>query len=1155
MQSYDTLLQRIEEYKKRYFVNQLVKGSLFFIALAGSLYLLINTAEFVGRFGSSGRAILFFGFLATILTTLYLFILKPVFGLYGLRKPLSNDEAARQIGTFFPEIGDKLLNTLQLQRLSTAQSDLMQASLQQRSKQLLITRFANAIQINKNRRFLKFALPPLALIAGILIVNPTFFSASSKRIVQYNQEFAQEAPFQFMLQNKSLKAFRNEDFPLSVRLKGDAIPQDVYLVTNGTRFKLEPSSGLFVYTFDNVQRDLDFHLEAAGFRSADYQVELIDRPAVLNFDVKLVYPAYLNKPAEQLSNVGNLLIPQGTVVTWNFVADHTDSLSLQFGPGTKPVLAQQSEENGFTATRRLMQNSTLTVQLKNAQVPTPSSIDYALQVIPDRYPTISVDKIQDTVTYNAIALNGLVADDYGFSKLRLNYKIIRKGKESPLFSKDIPINRSSTSQNFAYNWSLDSLKLDKEDRLDYFVQVWDNDGANGPKSARSNPMNFAIPSNQDVQKQIDKAAEKTEQQIDQALSKTQEIKKELSQMEDRLRTKKATDFQDKKQLEDVLKKREELLDQIKQLQEQFQKTNQTQERFSQTDPQMQQKMEQLEKMFKDLLDPESKKLYEELKQMLERKQDDKASEILDRLSRKEKNMQRDLERAMKLFKQMQLEQKLENAMNELEKQAQNQEKEAEENNKENKDKDAKDKGKEDKNGEKKDDKNADKKDDKNADKGKEDKNSKDEKGDKDDKGEKGDESSDPEQQKKDQEKAMEDFKKLQEQLKEIQKQAEKDKLRSPDQQSDAQKDIEQQMQQSQQQLDQKQSKKASSSQSKTSKSMRSMMKSMQQSMASMEAQELQENMDDLRNLLENLITLSFGQERLMKEFRGINLQDPRVGKLSQDQLKLQDDARIVEDSLNALASRVNQIQSFVTREMSNMKYYMDQSAQQLKERKLAQASSRQQFAMTSMNNLALLLSDVLKNMQQQMNSMGAPGSGQSKGKSNNPSGAMGEMQKQLNGKMRQMSQGGTTGRALSEQMAQMAAEQAMIRGLLKKLQESAKGTEVGKQLDKQVNELMEKMDQTETDLVNKRINQSTINRQQEILTRLLESEKALKQQEEDPQRQAQTAKTPKVSSPSFFDSINIRPQIKQAEVLRSVLPTYNPYYKKQANDYLQKVSK
>jgi len=87
---------------------------------------------------------------------------------------------------------------------------------------------------------------------------------------------------------------------LTVKLKGDVLPQSVYLVTNGTRFKLEPSNGLYQYTFDNVQRNLDFHLEASGFNSAEYTLALVDRPAVLNFDVKLTYPAYLNKPAEQL---------------------------------------------------------------------------------------------------------------------------------------------------------------------------------------------------------------------------------------------------------------------------------------------------------------------------------------------------------------------------------------------------------------------------------------------------------------------------------------------------------------------------------------------------------------------------------------------------------------------------------------------------------------------------------------------------------------------------------------------------------------------------------------------------------------------------------------------------------------------------------------
>ncbi len=1095
--AYATLLERIDEYKRRYFQNQLVKGSLFFIALFGSGYLFVNTAEFIGRFNSIGRGALFFGFLLTVLVGLYVLIVRPLMSLYGLNKPLSNDEAARQIGTFFPEVGDKLLNTLQLQRISAEQSDLLEASLNQRSQQLLINRFSSAIQISRNRQFLKYAIPPLALILLILVLNPAFFARSSARLVNYNKEFVEEAPFQFVVQNKSLKAFRNEDFPLKVKIAGDVVPQAVYVVANGTRFKLEQSGDQFSYNFDNLQRELDFHLEASGYNSPEYKVSLLDRPAVLSFNVKLDYPAYLNKPTEQLANVGNLLVPQGTVVNWEFAVDHTDSVLFRFATDTKSAPARLIDDNTFVLNRRLMQNSAYTVSLKNGQIATPQTSQYTVQVIPDRYPQIAVDRIQDTVTYNYIALSGLISDDYGFSKLRLNYKINRNGKASPLYVKDIPINRSTTSQNFVYNWSLDSLTLGQEDRLEYFVQVWDNDGVNGPKSSRSNQLNFVVPSNAEIQKQVDKSAEKTEEQIDNALSKTQAIKKELQTMEDRMRTKKSSDFQDKKQLQDILQKREELMKEVQKLQEQMQKTNDTQQRFAEKNQSMQDKMEQLRKLFNELLDPESKQLYEQLKQLLERKQDEKASDMLDKLSKKERNMERDLDRALKLFKQMQLEQKVNNIAENLEKQADQLDKQAEENAKKN-------------------------------------------------------ETSDEQQ--KQQEKSQEDFKNTQDQLKEIDKQAEKDDLNKPEASEEEQKEILKEMEEAMKNMKKNEGKKAASSQKKSAKSMRAMSKAMKESMESAEMQEMQENIDDLRNILDNLITLSFGQERVMKDFRGMSLQDPRVTKLSQEQLKLQDDAKIIEDSLNALASRVVQIQSFVTRELTNMKSYMDESVQQLRDRRLSMASSKQQFAMTSINNLALMLSDVLKNMQQQMNAMAMPGKGKGSKKGDNPSG-MGEMQKQLNAKMQQMQKGGKSGRGLSEELSQMAAEQAMIRSLLKKLQENAKGTETGKQQEKQVKELMEKMDETETDLVNKRVNPTTINRQNEILTRLLESEKALKQQEEDPKRQAEAAKSTKRSAPSFFDSTNMQLKTKQVEVLRSVTPNYNLFYKKEANQYLQKVSK
>ncbi|RZL98742.1 MAG: hypothetical protein EOO88_60310, partial [Pedobacter sp.] len=161
--------------------------------------------------------------LTVLLLALYYWIINPLVHLYGIGKSLTNEEAAQQIGRFFPEVGDKLLNTLQLRALTRQQSDLLEASINQRSKQLLIVRFADAIQINQNRRFIKFAIIPAFIIGGLLLLYPAFLTSTSKRIISYDQEFAEEAPFQFQLRNKNLKAFRNEDYTLELQLQGNKV--------------------------------------------------------------------------------------------------------------------------------------------------------------------------------------------------------------------------------------------------------------------------------------------------------------------------------------------------------------------------------------------------------------------------------------------------------------------------------------------------------------------------------------------------------------------------------------------------------------------------------------------------------------------------------------------------------------------------------------------------------------------------------------------------------------------------------------------------------------------------------------------------------------------------------------------------------------------
>lgn len=1144
--SVKALFEKIDEYKRQYYKNLLIKGSLFTLAILLSSFLLLNTIEYFGRFSSVIRGALLFTFIGVALYSLIFWVIKPVLYLLHFNEPLTYEKAANEIGKFFPEVGDRLLNTLQLAQFSEKENALLQASIDQKSQELKFVRFADAVKISENKRYLKYALPPLVLVLLIAAVSPKFFKSSTERIVYFQKDFAEEAPFKFEITNDELKAVKNEDFVLNLKIIGNAVPEAVYLVANDRKFKMSSEDNkTYSFTFSKVQNPVDFHFLASGFKSNAFELELISRPNLLSFDVALNYPSYLNKSNEGFNNVGNLVVPEGTTVQWNFKAVNTDSLYLSFDNEGK-LLAKDGFGDNFSYVKRLKNSSSYQIHLKNEFSSNRENVDFYINVIPDKYPQIQLEQLKDSTLFNYIVLGGNITDDYGLSQFKLFYKTIKDNNQNqPYASMDVAFNRSQVSQSFYYQMPLTELQLSPGDKVEYYLQLWDNDGVNGSKSTKTAVMTLALPSAKLYDAEIEKAAEKTEDMLEKLSEKSKKLKNELANLENRLKSKKDLDFQEKKQLEELIRKRDELNNELKSLQEQFDQMQEKTNRFQQQSPQLQEKMQQLKKLMNELMNDETSKLYEELKKLLDKDMDEKTIEQLEKLKNKERNMDKEIDRTLKLFKQLQLKQKVEKTAQELEKLAEKQDKlgdetkKQEELNKEAEKSDNKDQNKDGKKDDGKDnkDQNKDGKNDNskdNKDQNKE--NGKDEKN---------------ESLKQEQEKLNKEFEDMKEKMKDIE-QLSKELKKDMDSQKQEQEDISKEQQNAKKQLDQKQNNSASKSQKNAANKMKKMAQQMAESMQSQEMKEMNEDIDALRAILENLVKLSFDQEGLMKDFRNMTVTDPRFVKLSQDQLKLQDDAKIIEDSLYSLAKRVLQIQSFVTKEVTSMRNSMDESVKFIKERKLNVASAKQQFAMTSINNLALMLSDTFNQMQQMMaNAM--PGSGKSGKKSKNPAQMpLGEMQEKLNQGMQQMGQGNQSGKQMSQEAARLAQEQAKLRKMIQQLQEDLKGTEAGKKLGNELKELEKKMDENETDLVNKRVNPELMKRSREIQTRLLEAEKAIKQQEEDPTRQSRTAQQFNRQAPPSMEKF-LQEKVKQVELIRTVPPNYTPFYKKQTDNYFRKI--
>ena len=1124
MSSNQLLKQQLQAYKKKFYTNRLIKGSILFLAFFLSLFIIANAFEFSARLSGGGRAILFFSFVFGSLLAFFWFIGKNLYHLRNAQKHLSNEEASKQIGAHFPEISDKLLNIIQLEKLNTAQNELLLASIEQKSKEVGKISFVNAIDYKGNRKYLRYVIGPGAIIVILLLFIPQFLTESSTRIINYNTEFLPEAPFSFAIKNTDFKAFKGENFTLEVNTEGRSIPENLYVWTNNRKVKANktgPES--FQYTFTRIQADTKFSLEAESITSSEYKIEVVSRPSLSLFNLELEFPKYLKREKEQLENSGNVSVPEGTIVKWKFDTDNTDEVKLNFPELDIYEKAKRSSNGTFSYEQKISKSSRYSIQLKNEYSLNRDSLVFAVEAVKDRYPEITLDQYQDTVLFKSLVLGGNITDDHGFSRLSIfyQYQDDQNFEELPL-----ELNKDLNNQSYYKVFNLDSAKITAGAEIKYYVQVSDNDGVNGSKSVKTSTYSFKIPSKEEIEEEIDRTSEKVQKDIDKTLKEAKELNEKLSEVDERLKTKKELDWQDEKLMQDILKQKDQLAEKLEELKKENQLNNMKKEQFSPQNDKIQEKMNQLQELMNEILDDETKKLYDELKELLEEQGD--ISEFRDKIEEmknKGGDLEKEIERTLELFKKLQFDMKLEQNIKELEQAIKDQEQLIEETQNEKSSSDSL--------------------------------------------------SQKQAQEKKDLEKLQEQMEKLnelneerktpddlpsdlKEQFEEIKEEQEKaqEELQQESEQENSQEKSEEEQEKGQEEQNEKseeeqqkgkpsqQRQNATKAQQKAAEKMKEMKKNLESMQGGMEMEQQQENLEFLKELVDNLVTLSFNQEDLMNSFREIRESDPRFVDLTQKQLKLKDDSKIVQDSLISLSQRVFQISSFVMREVSEMNRQMDGALDELKEKRINQATGKQQFTMTSINNLALLLDDIVQQMQNQMASSSNKGN-----KKNKPMpGGLSELQKQLSEQISELKKSGKSGRQLSEELAKLAAEQQRLRNALENFETGVDGDNLGEKIDK----LIEQMEKNEEDLINKNLTEETVERQQEILTRLLEAENAMNERGEDEERKGETATDYDISVPESLNEY-LKAKEKEIELLKTIPAVLNPYYKQETNKYFKKI--
>ncbi len=1095
--NYDLLVSKINEFTQKFYLNKLLRGSIYALALLLALYLLLFVFVYYTQPGSTVKTTLFFGSLALATIIVTLLVLKPAFAYFKLSKNLSIEEASEIIGNHFFNVKDKLLNTLQLKAMADASpgnSILILAGVDQKIAELNPIPFSSAIKLTENKKYIKYFLAPATVILLIALIAPAILKEGTSSFVQYNKQILPKAPFDFQLLTNKLVVAQGDNLTLNLKLNGDEIPQDVYVSDGVNTYKLEKESTTrFNYTFKNLQKNHKIIFQAGGFNSAPFTVEVKPRPSVINITAELAYPAYLQKKNESLKNAGDLIVPEGTLVTWKM--ETRNSNQLIFSLGNKTIILNPSN-NSFSYTGTIRENSSYGIVPQNKFISSRDSINHQINVIKDDFPGITITETPDSLSSKARYFTGNITDDHGFSSLKFKYTIKENNKVKMTVTKAIPVKKTKQDDAFFFVWNLNEALIKPGQTLEYYFEIADNDAVNGPKTTKSAINVYDIPNSGQIAEKINGNSQALKQKMEKTIKLAGQVEKESKKLGETLLDKKQISFDDKKQIEQLLEKQKQLEQAVKEINELNKQNTLEKEENNLLKQELADKQKQIDDLFNNVLDEKTKALLEKLQSLMDQNNKDQTQQELSKMQMDNKSLKNELDRILELYKQLEFEQSLQNNIDRLNELSKDQKELASQSL---------------------------------------------------------DKNTSPEDIKAKQKALTKSFNEVQKELKTLDEKNQE--LERPNPFNNPEKemnDIAREQKNSEEQLDKNEKKKAAESQQKAADQMEKQadkLKKMQNDSAEMENNL---NAQELRRLLENLLKTSFDQEKVMLNLRRLNSSDPQYTSNVQKQREIKDNVKVIADSLYSLSKRVPQIESTVNEEMQKINFNMDKSLENLGERNTAGANKNQQYTMTSINNLSLMLSEALDQLQDMMkNSKGG-----SKGKKKQSMKQLQQMQQQLNNNMQkardQMQKNGNKGTVpkgtMSEEFSKMAQQQQMIREALQKI--NREDNKDGKGGLGNLNQMIQDMKATEAELVNKRLEQETMNRQKDLLTKLLEAENAQREQDQDEKRESKAGKEYPPSYHKMLEKFKANEK-NETEWLQKLPPNLNHYYKNKITEYFK----
>ncbi len=648
--------------------------NLFFYVC--TFILVYTVSEYFFRFRSWVRISITMLFIAA---GTYLFIFKIVIPLYSLffRKDKPDDNTlALKVGNFFPELADRLANSLQVFHNSEknkygtsrelAGSALMTAAYQSDKYD-----FKRSVSKQTLHKAVKYTVCSLLVTMLFFLFFNKQLSAAFNRLIHPFNTYSSYSDLKITIFPGNATIIQGEDITISIKVDG-SYSEDIFLYyqyeNTDSDFIRERLTSPYKKTFSSVRNGFEYFARAGKLETDHFNVDVVFRPLITKLQLRLIPPQYSGLSVEVLpANRGDIECLKGTRAEMSIAGNKPFFEAIVDFKNRKDIDLKVHSNEGFGGFF-IWQSDSYFISVKDSSgLENKNPISYTVNIEPDYPPMIQIlspEKSIDLDEEMRIPLIINAADDFGISDLRIGYQVSRGNQQNSIKDIDtyisLPLNSHKPPEiTLEYNWMVDTLNLLPEDIIHYFIEVSDNDQISGPKKTKTSLYSARFPSMAEIFQEVADRQDDQIEKLEEVYKESSNIQKELYEIERKLKSEGELDWEEKKSVEQLSEQQNNLNQQMKNLSQELKDVIDRLEKNQLISSETLEKYEELQQLYQEIDSPELNKMLEELNSIMQDIDPEKLKRSIDNFQMAQRNFQKAIEHTISLLKRLKIEQETE----------------------------------------------------------------------------------------------------------------------------------------------------------------------------------------------------------------------------------------------------------------------------------------------------------------------------------------------------------------------------------------------------------------------------------------------------------------------------------------------------------------